>query len=80
MKYSIAILSLCAFPALAKGQITGSVEAKGSIQTTKKGVYGNPKASTPSTNPSDGGGLPRMRFYVTISNYYTANITHPTTF
>ena len=35
MKYSIAILSLCAFPALANVEITGSVEAKCVIQTTK---------------------------------------------
>ncbi len=80
MKYSIAILSLCAFPALANVQITGSVEAKCSIQTTKNGVYGNPTASTLSTTPADGGVLPVMRFDVAIANYYTANITHPTSF
>ena len=53
MKYSIAILSLCAFPALANVEITGSVEAKCVIQTTKSGAYGNPIASKLSTTPAD---------------------------
>ena len=80
MKYSIAILSLCAVPAFADVNIVGTVEAKCSIQTTKNGVYGNPTASTLSTTPADGGVLPVMRFDVAIANYYTANITHPTAF
>lgn len=80
MKYSIAILSLCAFPALANVEITGSVEAKCVIQTTKSGVYGNPIASKLSTTPSDGGVLPVIRYDVSIADSYTANITHPTSF
>ena len=80
MKYSIAILSLFAFPALANVQITGSVEAKCVIQTDKAGVYGNPIASKLSTTPADGGVLPVIRFDVSIADAYTANITHPTSF
>jgi len=80
MKYSIAILSLCAFPALANVEITGSVEAKCVIQTTKSGVYGNPIASKLSTTPADGGVLPIIRYDVSIADSYTANITHPTSF
>ena len=80
MKYSVAILSLCAFPALANVQITGSVEAKCVIQTDKAGVYGNPIASKLSTTPADGGVLPVIRFDVSIADAYTANITHPTSF
>jgi len=80
MKYSIAILSLCAFPALANVEITGSVEAKCVIQTTKSGVYGNPIASKLSTTPADGGVLPVIRYDVSIADSYTANITHPTSF
>ena len=49
MKYSIMALSLCALPALADVEITGSVEAKCVIQTTKSGSYGNPIASKLST-------------------------------
>lgn len=80
MKYSVAILSLCAFPALANVQITGSVEAKCVIQTTKSGSYGNPIASKLSTTPADGGILPVMRYDVSIADAYTASITHPTSF
>ena len=80
MKYFIAILSLFAFPALANVQITGSVEAKCVIQTTKAGVYGNPIASKLSTTPADGGVLPIIRYDVSIADAYTANITHPTSF
>ena len=80
MKYSIAILSLCAFPALADVNIVGTVAAKCVIQTDKSGVYGNPIASKLSTTPADGGVLPVIRFDVSIADSYTANITHPTAF
>ena len=80
MKYSIAILSLFAFPALANVEITGSVEAKCVIQTTKSGSYGNPIASKLSTTPADGGVLPIIRYDVSIADSYTASITHPTAF
>ena len=80
MKYSIMALSLCALPALADVEITGSVEAKCVIQTTKNGVYGNPIASKLSTTTSDGGILPVIRYDVSIADSYTANIKHPTSF
>ncbi len=80
MKYFIATLSLCAFPALANVDIVGTVEAKCVIQTTKSGVYGNPIASKLSTTPADGGVLPIIRYDVSIADSYTANITHPTSF
>ena len=80
MKYSIALLSLCALPAFANVDITGNVAAKCIIQTDKAGVYGNPSASVLSTAPSDGGVLPVIRFDGAIADYYTANITHPTSF
>ena len=80
MKYLTALLSLCALPAFATVDITGNVEAKCVIKTSKSGVYGNPSASVLSTAPSDGGVLPVIRFDVAIADYYTANITHPTSF
>ena len=80
MKYLIALLSLCALPAFANVDITGNVSAKCIIQTDKAGVYGNPSASVLSTAPSDGGVLPVIRFDVAIADYYTANITHPSSF
>jgi len=80
MKYLTALLSLCALPAFATVDITGSVAAKCVIQADKAGVYGNPIASKLSTTPSDGGVLPVIRFDVSIADSYTANITHPTSF
>ena len=80
MKYLVTALSLFALPALANVPITGNVEAKCVIQTTKDGVYGNPIASKLSTTPADGGVLPVIRFDVSIADSYTANITHPTSF
>ena len=80
MKYTIALLSLCALPAFANVDIVGNVEAKCVIQTDKSGVYGNPTAPVLSTTPADGGVLPVIRFDVALANYYTANITHPSSF
>ena len=80
MKYLTALLSICALPAFANVDITGNVSAKCVIQTDKAGVYGNPSASVLSTAPSDGGVLPVIRFDVAIADYYTANITHPSSF
>ena len=81
MKYFTMMLTVCAFPAFAGSvDIVGNVAAKCVIQTDKSGVYGNPTASTLSTSPSDGGVLPVVRFDVAIADYYTANITHPTSF
>ena len=45
MKYTIALLSLCALPAFANVDIVGNVAAKCVIQTDKSGVYGNPTAT-----------------------------------
>ena len=80
MKYLVTALSLFALPVLANVPITGTVEAKCVIQTTKDGVYGNPIASKLSTTPADGGVLPVIRFDVSLADSYTANITHPTSF
>ena len=80
MKYLVTALSIFALPALANVPITGTVEAKCVIQTTKDGVYGNPIASKLSTTPADGGVLPVIRFDVSLADSYTANITHPTSF
>ena len=81
MKYLAIPLIALAAPALAGSvDITGNVEAKCVIQTDKSGVYGNPTASTLSTSTSDGGVLPVVRFDVAIADYYTANITHPSSF
>tara|TARA_R110002153_G_scaffold89125_2_gene218414 strand:+ start:435 stop:923 length:489 start_codon:yes stop_codon:yes gene_type:complete len=80
MKYLIIVLSVCALPALADVNIVGNVAAKCIIQTDTSGVYGNPTATKLSTAAADGGVLPIVRYDVAVANYYTARITHPTSF
>ena len=69
MKYIVSLLSLCALPAYATVEITGTVAAKCIIQVDKAGVYGTPSSSILSTAPSDGGVLPVIRFDVALADY-----------
>jgi len=61
-------------------EIVGNVQSKCVIHTDKSGVYGNPTAEKLSTDPADGGVLPIIRYDVAVADYYTARITHPTSF
>lgn len=61
-------------------EIVGNVQSKCVIHTDKSGVYGNPVAETLSTDPADGGVKPIIRYDVSVANYYTAKITHPSAF
>ena len=60
--------------------ITGSVQSKCSIFTDVPGIYAQPLPNTLTTNPSDGGVLPRIRYDIVQGDYYTAKITWPDTF
>jgi|SRR5210317_394655 len=60
--------------------ITGNVQSRCVITTDTPGVYGNPNAYTLTTDPSDGGVLPIVRFDVTLADAYFAQITTPTEF
>lgn len=60
--------------------ITGTVESKCSIYTDIAGVYGNPTPDKLSTAVADGGILPKIRYDVAESGYYTAKITTPESF
>ena len=60
--------------------ITGSVQSRCIITTDTPGVYGNPNAYTLTTDASDGGVTPIVRFDVTLADAYYAQITHPTSF
>src|SRR5210317_2163104 len=66
--------------ALADAPITGSVQSRCVVTTDTPGVYGNPNAYTLTTDPSDGGVLPIVRFDVTLADAYYAQITYPTEF
>lgn len=60
--------------------ITGNVASKCTIHTDTAGVYGNPSANVLTTNPSDGGVTPVIRYDVVSANTYKAVITTPTSF
>lgn len=80
MKYYAFLLAIAALPATANVQINGNVEAKCVITTDTVGVYGNPTADKLTTATASGGVIPIVRYDVAIANYYTAKITHPTSF
>lgn len=60
--------------------VSGSVESKCVVTQDVIGVFGNPTPGVLSTDPSDGGVNPVIRFDVVQASYYTAKITHPDTF
>ena len=60
--------------------ITGNVESKCVIVTDTAGVYGNPTPSNLSTDPTDGGVTPIVRYDVSMAEYYKALITWPDEF
>ena len=64
----------------AEVPINGTVQSRCVITTDTVGVYGNPNAYTLTTNPTDGGQLPIVRFDVTLADAYYAEITAPTSF
>ena len=70
-----------ALPAFATDvPITGNVESKCIVQTDTLGVYGNPTPSVLSTDNTDGGMTPIVRFDVIQASFYKARITYPITF
>ena len=79
----IIALSLTLLAGLAGAESvpsTGSVSSKCSIYTDTAGVYGNPTPDALSTDPTDGGVFPVVRYDVTSADYYTAKISWPQEF
>lgn len=60
--------------------ITGNVESKCVITTDTPGIYGNPTPNVLSTNPTDGGVPPIVRYDVVIADSYKAVISYPESF
>lgn len=77
---SAIVLVSCTTASAEDVQITGFVESKCTIHTEVDGVYGNPTPNKLSTNPSDGGVTPIIRYDVVIADNYKAIITTPNTF
>ena len=60
--------------------IYGSVESKCTINTDRSGVYAQPTPDELTTDPVDGGVMPRIRFDVALADSYIAKITWPNNF
>lgn len=60
--------------------IIGNVQSKCSIYTDIQGVYGNPLPNSLSTDPTDGGVKPVIRYDVAQGDYYLAKISWPMAF
>ena len=80
-------LMLCAISAIfvsgayaEEVPITGNVESKCVIITDTAGIYGNPTPSNLSTDPTDGGVTPIVRYDVSMAEYYKALISWPDEF
>jgi hypothetical protein len=60
--------------------IVGNVESKCVITTDTAGIYGNPTPSNLSTDPTDGGVTPIVRYDISMAEYYKAVIRWPDEF
>ena len=75
---SIAMMAIGA--QAADVPIIGNVESKCVVTIDKQGVYGNPSASILSTDATDGGVEPVVRFDIVLADAYKAVISHPISF
>lgn len=64
----------------AETPINGTVASKCSIYTDRTGIFAQPLPNQLTTNPTNGGVLPRIRYDVVQGDYYLAKITWPNTF
>lgn len=60
--------------------VTGNVQSKCVVTQDTVGVFGNPSPSKLSTDPTDGGVDPIVRFDVVQASFYKARIVHPNDF
>ena len=72
--------SILATEALAQTEIVGNVESKCIIVSETPGVYGNPNPYQLTTNPTNGGVMPIIRYDVLAADYYKAVIEYPVAF
>lgn len=77
---ALAVAGLSASVLAEDVQITGTVESKCLVVTDTVGIYGNPTPNLLSTDGSNGGVKPIIRYDVIIADYYKARISHPNGF
>lgn len=77
----LVILLFCAFSAQAEEmEVVGNVASKCVVTPDTAGVFGNPTSDVLSTDPTDGGVDPVVRFDVIEASSYKARISYPTSF
>jgi hypothetical protein len=80
IKYILLALAFCTSVQAAEIPIRGMVTPKCVINTDTPGVYGNPTPGLLSTDRTDGGITPVIRYDVVEAGYYKALITVPNSF
>ena len=84
MNKSLLVLALYGSSAIvsatANVPIYGTVQSKCVITTDTSGVYGNPSPSELSTNSTDGGVEPIIRYDILAAEHYKAVISYPNSF
>lgn len=80
IKSLLLTLALCFSVQAAEVPIRGMVSSKCVINTDTPGVYGNPGPGMLSTERTDGGVTPVIRYDVVEAGFYKALITVPSAF
>lgn len=75
---AVALTSTAAYATNAP--ITGTVQSKCTIVTTRTGVYAQPTPDELTTASASGGRTPIIRVDTSLASYYTAKITTPDSF
>ena len=73
-------MTLCNSAYSEEMEVVGNVESKCVVTPDTAGVYGNPSPSVLSSDPTDGGVDPVVRFDVIQASFYKARIVHPNDF
>jgi hypothetical protein len=76
--FAVALTSGAAYAEQAP--ITGTVQSKCTIVTTRTGVYAQPTPDELTTAAASGGRTPIVRVDTSLADYYTAKITTPDSF
>jgi|TARA_R100000455_G_C6211578_1_gene78959 predicted porin len=75
-----AIASLVAVGANAQTEIYGTVDSKCVVVSETSGIYGNPSPNLLTTDPTNGGVQPIIRYDVISASFYKARIAYPDDF
>lgn len=78
LAFALALIGTSAYA--GQTQITGTVESKCTIVTTRNGVFAQPTPDVLTTATASGGRTPVVRVDVTLADYYKAKFITPNSF